>query len=119
LVEDRISAEVERIGAMMLPLGRLVAAELEHLVARDLRIVGREVARLGIVVVEVVHRGAKFASIGRWQPAQLVVQDRWQVKQAMFVGSCASSSPARRARTRIRATNSAACASAWSAPRAG
>src|SRR3546814_6655340 len=27
-------------------LGQLVAAELEHLVARDLRIIGREVARL-------------------------------------------------------------------------
>src|SRR3546814_7717177 len=25
----------------------------------------------------------QFASIGRWQPPQLVVHDRWQVKQAM------------------------------------
>ena len=38
-------------------LGGLVAAELEHLVARDLRIVGREVAGLAAVIM--VDRGAE------------------------------------------------------------
>jgi hypothetical protein len=33
----------------------------------------------------------KFASIGRWQPPQLVVHDRWQVKQASSFSLCARS----------------------------
>src|SRR3546814_16038223 len=34
----------------------------------------------------------QFASIGRWQPPQDVVQLRWQVKQAISSGLCARSS---------------------------
>ena len=44
LVDESTSAEDERTGAIMLPF-IAVAAEQEHVVARDLRVVGRVVAR--------------------------------------------------------------------------
>ena len=74
LVEESTSAEDERTGAMRLALHCAVAAELEHVVARDLRVVGGVVARLAALVVH-ARSVFQFASIGRWQPTQLVVHD--------------------------------------------
>ena len=97
-------------------LGGLVPAELEHLVARDLRIVGREVARL-LAVIMVDAWCGQLASIGRWQPPQLVVQLRWQVKQAISLSGWASSLSGTPAPNTIAAGLGAACAtSAWRGP---
>ena len=71
-------------------LGRLVTAELEHVVARDLRIVGREVARLlALIMVDrgaVVRLDRQVAAGAARRPA-----DRWQVKQAISLSGWASS----------------------------
>ena len=83
LVEESTSAEEERIGAILHVLDRAVAAEQEHVVAHDLRVVGRVVAREPAFVVQAL--GLPFASIGRWQPPQLVVHERWQVWHSMLV----------------------------------
>src|SRR3546814_7488283 len=44
-----------RSSDLLAGLGQLVPAELEHLVARHLRVIGREVARL--LALEMVHAG--------------------------------------------------------------
>ena len=100
LVDDRTSAEDERTGAMMLPLHRRVAAELEHVVARDLRVVGREVARLLAFVV--VALGLPVRLDRQVAAAAAVVHDRWQVKQAISSSlwaslACGHAGPERRA----------------------
>ena len=68
-------------------LGRLVAAELEHVVARDLRIVGREVARLLALIMVASASSSSPRSAGGSRRSSSS-SCRWQVKQAISSSAC-------------------------------
>ena len=99
LVDDSTSAEDERTGAILLPFDRAVPAELEHVVARDLRVVGRVVARLAALVVMAlglpVRLDRQVAAAAARRPRQC--------------GRCSTSSCRRRARSLLGGTSGPHC----------
>src|SRR3546814_10991097 len=81
LVDDRTSAEVDRTGAVSLPL---VVICLPSWNISSRATCGLYVAKLRVSSPSQWWRDVfPFASMGRWQPPQLVVQPRWQGKQAI------------------------------------